>query len=243
MNTDAFSTLYDLMEQRLRKQTINFREPLDPELKLAFVLWFLGHGGNVKQAALMFHIGTSTAYQLLKDICVNLVHVLNPLYVPKPTRAKWIEIANLYEQLLNFPNCIGALDGKHIDIEQPASAGSSLNDASVFSDTDFASQLANDELDIPPSRPLPNTDIEMPFMFIADEIFALSKHLMKSFSKSGELRVEEKKLKFDLTTSHFIVAAIICLHNFLITSAEYNMDDVNEEVVEGNNQNEENQNL
>ncbi|XP_031776792.1 uncharacterized protein LOC116415765 [Nasonia vitripennis] len=149
---------------------------------------------------------------------------------------------------------------------------SSLNDASVFSDTDFASQLANDELDIPPSRPLPNTDIEMPFMFIADEIFALSKHLMKSFSKSGELAVEEKvfnyrlkrarlciecafgmivkkyqiwqqKLKFDLTTSHFIVATIICLHNFLITSAENNMDDVNEEVVEGNNQNEENQNL
>ncbi|XP_031789011.1 uncharacterized protein LOC116417956 [Nasonia vitripennis] len=148
----------------------------------------------------------------------------------------------------------------------------SLNDASVFSDTDFASQLANDELDIPPSRPLPNTDIEMPFMFIADEIFALSKHLMKSFSKSGELTVEEKvfnyrlkrarlciecafgiivkkyqilqqKLKFDLTTSHFIVAAIICLHNFLITSAENNMDDVNEEVVEGNNQNEEDQNL
>ncbi|OXU16820.1 hypothetical protein TSAR_014070, partial [Trichomalopsis sarcophagae] len=38
MNTDAFSTLYDLMEQRLRKQTTNFREPLDPELKLAFVL-------------------------------------------------------------------------------------------------------------------------------------------------------------------------------------------------------------
>ncbi|OXU16556.1 hypothetical protein TSAR_013846, partial [Trichomalopsis sarcophagae] len=121
----------------------------------------------------------------------------------------------------------------------------SLNDASVFSDTDFASQLANDELDIPLSRPLPNTDIEMPFMFIADEIFALSKHLMKSFNKSGELTVEEKVFNYRFKRARLCIelAAIICLHIFLITSAENNMDDVNEEVVEGNNQNEQNQNL
>ncbi|OXU18555.1 hypothetical protein TSAR_003974 [Trichomalopsis sarcophagae] len=39
MNVDQFSTLYQLMERNLRKQTTNFRIPLDPELRLVFVIW------------------------------------------------------------------------------------------------------------------------------------------------------------------------------------------------------------
>lgn len=85
---------------------------------------FLAHGGDVNQAALKFHIGLSTAYELIKEVCRELHKVLGPLYVPMPTENEWIGIANAYEQLWHFPNCLGALDGKHISIEKPSLSGS-----------------------------------------------------------------------------------------------------------------------
>jgi hypothetical protein len=38
--------------------------------------------------------------------------------------AEWEEIAEGFETKLNFPLCIGALDGKHIRIKPPANSGS-----------------------------------------------------------------------------------------------------------------------
>jgi len=37
---------------------------------------------------------------------------------------KWKEIANGYQKLANCPNCIGALDGKHVRVIKPTKSGS-----------------------------------------------------------------------------------------------------------------------
>lgn len=44
--------------------------------------------------------------------------------MPEPTEEKWVEIAELYCSIKNFPNCIGAIDGKHIRVVKPAHSGS-----------------------------------------------------------------------------------------------------------------------
>lgn len=41
------------------------------------------------------------------------------------TTEDWIEIANEFERLYNFPRCIGCLDGKHIEITKPEDSGPS----------------------------------------------------------------------------------------------------------------------
>nr|CAI5837356.1 unnamed protein product [Callosobruchus analis] len=46
-----------------------------------------------------------------------------PVDVP-PTEEKWREIAINFEKYANFPNCIGAVDGKHIRIVKPINSGS-----------------------------------------------------------------------------------------------------------------------
>lgn len=40
------------------------------------------------------------------------------------SKEKWIEVANKFEYLWNYPYCIGALDGKHIVFQAPRSSGS-----------------------------------------------------------------------------------------------------------------------
>lgn len=44
--------------------------------------------------------------------------------MPSPTEEMWKNIAEKYKKMLHFPNCIGAIDGKHINIQCPINAGS-----------------------------------------------------------------------------------------------------------------------
>lgn len=45
--------------------------------------------------------------------------------MPNPSRQVWENCAKLFEEKWGFPNCIGAIDGKHFTIKCPANAGSS----------------------------------------------------------------------------------------------------------------------
>ena len=41
-------------------------------------------------------------------------------FLNAPSVEKWTNIANDFEMYWNFPNCIGAVDGKHVNIHAPA---------------------------------------------------------------------------------------------------------------------------
>ena len=38
----------------------------------------------------------------------------------------WVQVTNEFEEQWNFPNCTGAVDGKHVCMECPREAGSSF---------------------------------------------------------------------------------------------------------------------
>nr|CAI5840915.1 unnamed protein product [Callosobruchus analis] len=44
--------------------------------------------------------------------------------MPSPTEEIWKTVEKNFCELWNFPNCIGAIDGKHVVIEAPANSGS-----------------------------------------------------------------------------------------------------------------------
>lgn len=43
--------------------------------------------------------------------------------MPPPTQEKWKEVEEQFQILWNYPNCIGALDGKHVVFEKPRKSG------------------------------------------------------------------------------------------------------------------------
>lgn len=126
----------------------------------------------------------------------------------------WKNIAADFYEKWNFPDCLGAIDGKHIVIQCPANSGSEyynyketfsivlmaivnsnydfiyvdigsqgrISDGGVLRNTQFFKKLETNELLIPQEGILPNTNVSLPYVFVTDGAFALSKNIMKPYS-------------------------------------------------------------
>lgn len=44
--------------------------------------------------------------------------------MPEPSKEKWVEETKIFYNKTNFPNCLGAIDGKHIRCKAPNNSGS-----------------------------------------------------------------------------------------------------------------------
>lgn len=54
----------------------------------------------------------------------DLWSALQPIYLPTMRRNDWQQVAQGFLHRWNFPNCLGAVDGKHIRIQVPPRTGS-----------------------------------------------------------------------------------------------------------------------
>lgn len=70
-----------------------------------------------------FRIGKSTAMAVIKETSNVIWSVLGPIYVKRPTENDFRRIADGFFSNWNFPNCLGALDGKHIRMQAPSGTG------------------------------------------------------------------------------------------------------------------------
>lgn len=68
-------------------------------------------------------MGSSTVGLIVKETVEILWKILQPLHMPVPTSDTFRKIAEEYFNVWNFPNCLGAIDGKHIRINCPAHSG------------------------------------------------------------------------------------------------------------------------
>lgn len=69
-------------------------------------------------------MGATTIGIIVDSVCSAIWKLLSPIYLPSPKKEDWIKIANDFNEIWNFPNCVGAIDGKHISIICPPGAGS-----------------------------------------------------------------------------------------------------------------------
>ncbi|KAJ6604939.1 Protein ALP1-like, partial [Pseudolycoriella hygida] len=81
-------------------------------------------GDALKGLHYNFRVGISTAYNIIRETCDALWDVLQPIYLKFPEQEDWIRIEEQFRQKLNFPNCVGAMDGKLIEIFAPGRSGS-----------------------------------------------------------------------------------------------------------------------
>lgn len=89
-----------------------------------FSFRFLTVGSSFKSLAFNFRVGFSTVRKIVHETCAAIWKVLQPLVMPKPTSETWSQVEEDFKNIWNFPNCIGAIDGKHVVLRAPHNSGS-----------------------------------------------------------------------------------------------------------------------
>ncbi|XP_068114890.1 uncharacterized protein [Hyperolius riggenbachi] len=124
MSVGSFDELLILVSPLICRQLTNMRMPVSPAERLLVTLRFLATGESFASLHYQFRLGRSTIQSVVHDTCRQIWEVLQPLYMPEPTEEVWKEAAQVFQAKANFPNCVGAVDGKHIRIQLPAGSGS-----------------------------------------------------------------------------------------------------------------------
>lgn len=71
-----------------------------------------------------YRLGKSTVIDIVQKTCDVIWKKLKNIVMKEPTKEEWKQISTGFEKYSNFPNCIGAIDGKHIRIIKPVESGS-----------------------------------------------------------------------------------------------------------------------
>ena len=136
---------------------------------------------------------------------------------------EWKAVAHDINERWNFPNCLGAMDGKHFVIEHPLNSGSMFhNYKETFSEVLLAvvdAQLRFIFIDVGrngrasdrgiwnnsemkkyvenlaiPREPLPNTEVMFPYVIVGDEGFTLSEQVIIPYPKDSLPNRKDSKI-------------------------------------------------
>lgn len=61
---------------------------------------------------------------VINETCKIIWDELQPTEMETPNEEKWLEIADGFYETTQFPNCVGAVDGKHIRLQCQNKSGS-----------------------------------------------------------------------------------------------------------------------
>nr|CAI5842894.1 unnamed protein product [Callosobruchus analis] len=198
-------------------------------MRLAITLRFLATGDSYKSLMYLFQVSYSTISLIVPEVCEAISSVLKD-YI------KWKDVARNFEIKWNFPHCIGAIDGKHVQIICPANTGTEyfnykktfsivlmaivdgnycfqyvhigcqgrMSDGGVYKNTSFHKALQENQLNIPMPESLPGREKLTPYVFVADDAFALTINFMKPYA--GQLsQSPERVFNYRLSRARRIV--------------------------------------
>ena len=104
------------------------RQAIPPGERLCVTLRYLVTEDAQTTIAPSYRISPTTVGRIIEKTCSVLWHTLSEqgyLYVPSDIN-DWRKIAMEFEQRWNFPDALGALDGKHVVMQAPARPGSAF---------------------------------------------------------------------------------------------------------------------
>ena len=125
MSPERLEHLLTLVGPLIKKKFCPSRQPISPSERIIVTLRYLATGESQQTQSFYFRLGRATVCNIIRETTRAMWDALCPIYLKPPSSlSEWKTLADEFEKEWNFPNCIGALDGKHVCIEAPANAGS-----------------------------------------------------------------------------------------------------------------------
>lgn len=258
------------------------RATTSPAERLCVTLRYLATGDAQFTIASSYRISPTTLCRIIRETTEVLWNILlEKGYLNSPnTEKEWLDIAIEFEDRWNFPHCLGAIDGKHINIQAPANSGSIYfnykktfsvvllavcdakyrftlchigeagrkSDGGIYCKSNLGRAIDNNLLNLPGPKAFFHyrNDIEFPYVFVADEGFAMKCNMLRPYSRNNIFNIAEIIFNYRLSRARRIIEntfgilasrfrifrrpiiahvatvvkiakACIALHNFLVT--------------------------
>lgn len=116
MCPETFQLLHSYLEPIISPQKCT-REPICAKERLQLVLRYLATGDLMFSVGVLFRISEAATHNFVAKVCSGIWETLRPIVFEEPSEAMWRREAEDFENLWQFKNCIGAMDGKLVPME------------------------------------------------------------------------------------------------------------------------------
>ncbi|XP_018360500.1 PREDICTED: putative nuclease HARBI1 [Trachymyrmex cornetzi] len=125
MRIDLFDQLVEIVTPYIQRQDTNMRQCISSKERISLTLRFLATGESYRSLEYSTRIPACTISRIIPETCRVIYELLRENYLKTPnTTVEWKQIADDYQRLWNVPNCIGSMDGRHIEFRAPLQDGS-----------------------------------------------------------------------------------------------------------------------
>jgi len=120
MSRKNFTELCDMLRPYLQRKSTKMREPISVETQIAAFLYYISDEGRYRKTANAFGISRASVSIIVKKVSCEIVKHLASVFIKLPTTKEETEnLTTEFFEAHGFPQCIGAIDGTHIEIMEP----------------------------------------------------------------------------------------------------------------------------
>ena len=115
-----FERLCAELKPFIEKKQTNIRSPISVECQVAATLYYLSDEGRLCKTANAFGISRASVSLIIRRVTEAISLHLGPRYIQLPFTEDAVKekVTNFYDSF-SVPQCLGAIDGTHIEIKQP----------------------------------------------------------------------------------------------------------------------------
>ncbi|CAG9580819.1 unnamed protein product [Danaus chrysippus] len=274
MSYTDFEFLLQKLEPIIAKKDTKWRECIPPKIRLAVTLRFLASGDSYRSLHLLFKMSTQIISKIVLEVCVAIYQVLKDCVKMPNTEEGWLTIehgfcsrfphaigaidgkhvslrATINRGSEDFNDkkffsivLMALVDSNYCFLFADVGCQGRISDGGVLNNSILLNKMIDNSLGLPTPTPLPNGNVDMPYVFLGNTAFDLHRNLMKPypgeyeegtkeifFNKklssarvvventfgviSSVFRVLRQPLLLEPESAKHVVMACIVLHNFL----------------------------
>ncbi|KAK3912335.1 Protein ANTAGONIST OF LIKE HETEROCHROMATIN PROTEIN 1 [Frankliniella fusca] len=123
MTPQQFDILLAKIRPDIEKMNVT-RESVSPALRLSLTLRYLASGDSMVSLHYLYRVGKATITHIIPETCEALWNALKQDVLSLPTVEECKKIGDDFGERWDFPNCLGAIDGKHVVVQCFSRTGS-----------------------------------------------------------------------------------------------------------------------